>query len=200
MDGDDVCHPDRIGEQVAWLDSHPEVDLLATGAWVIDENNVVVGARHQFGLPRDGRSVLGHGFLLQPSVMARKAWFADNPYDSKYLRAEDKELWCRTWRVGKFDRLPQPLLFYREASRLRTTPYRLGVKSDRMIIRRYGPEIVGRVGVARMLLRSHAVEVLTVAAHHVGLDSAVIRLRADSVGDSDLADAQRLLDTVITRI
>ncbi|UOQ74426.1 glycosyltransferase family 2 protein [Hymenobacter cellulosilyticus] len=32
MDGDDLCHPERLAKQVAFLDAHPEVDIV--GSWV----------------------------------------------------------------------------------------------------------------------------------------------------------------------
>ena len=30
LDQDDLCHPDRLGAQVAYLDAHPETVLVAT--------------------------------------------------------------------------------------------------------------------------------------------------------------------------
>ena len=74
MDGDDICHPDRLARQVEHLERHPQVDVVATGAWVVDESDRVVGSRHQRPLATSAAAVLGHGYLLQPSVLARRAF------------------------------------------------------------------------------------------------------------------------------
>jgi hypothetical protein len=156
----------------------------------------VVGARHQQPLDDAPRTLLGHGFLLQPTAMARRAWFETNPYDDLYVRAEDKELWARTWQPGRFARLPDPLLYYREASTLRPAAYRAGCRSDRRIIRRYGPRLMGRRATATALLRSYAVEGITVGAHRIGAERRLIRLRTAAIAVDRLTEAQRQLDDI----
>ena len=194
MDGDDICHPDRLVRQASWFSSHPHCDVLATGAWVFDEQGRVTGRRHCFPLPTRRSAPLGHGPLLHPTVMARTTWFQENPYDSAFPRAEDKELWARTWCTAVYDRIVEPLLFYFEPSRLRPGPYKQGCDSSRRILRRYGPDLVGRSGTLARLAGSHAVELLTVAAHGAGVDSAVLRLRSQRATAEEMAEAQALLN------
>ncbi len=42
MDADDVCEPDRISKQVAFLEQHPDVDIVGSAIRDIDETGVVL--------------------------------------------------------------------------------------------------------------------------------------------------------------
>ena len=43
MDADDVAFPERCARQVAYLQNHPEVDLLATAALLVNANDQPIG-------------------------------------------------------------------------------------------------------------------------------------------------------------
>ena len=43
MDADDIMYITRIEEQVTFLESHPDVDVLGTSIMIIDNNNDIVG-------------------------------------------------------------------------------------------------------------------------------------------------------------
>jgi len=43
LDGDDLCWPERIERQVRFLDDHPKVGLVGTGARLVNENGVPFG-------------------------------------------------------------------------------------------------------------------------------------------------------------
>lgn len=109
MDADDIMHPQRLQKQFEILEHHPNIDVLGTNAYVIDENNLVFGIRYknQFGL-----SKVEH--FIHPTIMGKKQWFLDNPYDEKAIRIEDAELWYRTKQFSNFMMSNEPLLFYRE--------------------------------------------------------------------------------------
>ena len=109
MDADDIMHPNRLETQLQILKDNPNIDVLGTNAYVIDENNLVFGIRYknQFGL-----SKVEH--FIHPTIMGKKQWFLDNPYDEKAIRIEDAELWYRTKQFSNFMMTNEPLLFYRE--------------------------------------------------------------------------------------
>ena len=44
MDADDIMYITRIEEQVTFLESHPDVDVLGTSIMIIDNNNDIVGS------------------------------------------------------------------------------------------------------------------------------------------------------------
>lgn len=109
MDADDIMHPQRIQRQFEILENHPNIDVLGTNAYVIDENNLVFGIRYKNQV---GLSKVEH--FIHPTIMGKKQWFLDNPYDENAIRIEDAELWYRTKQFSNFMMTNEPLLFYRE--------------------------------------------------------------------------------------
>ncbi|MCL1655383.1 MULTISPECIES: glycosyltransferase family 2 protein [Elizabethkingia] len=111
MDADDIMHPRKIETQMNVLLNHPEIDVLGTNAYSIDENNMVFGIRIQL----NGIDVLQNvkGFI-HPTIIAKTNWFLQNKYDDQALRIEDTELWYRTYKNNNFAVIKEPLFFYRE--------------------------------------------------------------------------------------
>jgi glycosyltransferase involved in cell wall biosynthesis len=199
MDADDIMHPQRLIKQLEHLVGHPELDLVASGAWVIDDDNRVYAKRYNYPLPTDPRSVLRQDFILHPTVTARTDWFLAHPYDQAYLRGEDKELWCRTRHVSRFARLTDPLLFFRAGSDVKVAGYRIGCRTDRKILKRYAPQLVGPTRARAMLALSWAKETITVSADRAGIGSIAIRLRSTRVSEAERVGAQAVLNEVLAR-
>lgn len=109
MDADDIMHPNRLERQLQILQGDPKIDVLGTNAYTIDENNVVFARRlsKTVGLQK----VKG---FIHPTIIGKRQWFIDNPYDEKAIRVEDMELWYRTKKFSNFMITNEPLLFYRE--------------------------------------------------------------------------------------
>jgi glycosyltransferase involved in cell wall biosynthesis len=115
MDHDDICHPERFARQVAFLDRHPEVDLLATQCLTMDEQERLIGR-----LP----SAMNHSdicrrpwqgfYMAHPSWMGRTEWFRRNVYqDPAPYCCEDQELLLRAHYSSCYHTLPEHLLAYR---------------------------------------------------------------------------------------
>lgn len=111
MDADDIMHPQRIEKQLNILITHPEIDVLGTNAYTINEKNEVDGLRQEYSLNQPLKKVKG---FIHPTIMAKTEWFRNNPYDVKAVRIEDAELWYRTNQSSNFMMLMEPLFFYRE--------------------------------------------------------------------------------------
>ncbi|WP_219620361.1 glycosyltransferase family 2 protein [Moraxella osloensis] len=109
MDADDIMHPRRLEKQLKILQMYSDIDILGSNAYVIDENNLVFGQRFA---KTDGLQKVDH--FIHPTVIGKKQWFLDNPYDEKAIRIEDAELWYRTKSFSNFMITNEPLLFYRE--------------------------------------------------------------------------------------
>lgn len=105
MDADDIMGVHRIEEQVNFLECHPNIDLVGTSIMIIDNNNSIVSS---------GASVGEVETFIHPTVMGHTEWFKCNPYNAWAVRAEDKELWCRTYHNSRFWSMDKALLFYRE--------------------------------------------------------------------------------------
>lgn len=109
MDADDIMHPKRLERQLQILKANPKIDVLGTNAYTIDENDLVFGRRL---LETEGLQKVE--CFIHPTIMGKKQWFVNNPYDEKAIRIEDTELWYRTKKFSNFIITNEPLLFYRE--------------------------------------------------------------------------------------
>jgi hypothetical protein len=118
LDADDVCVPDRLRKQVAWLDGHP--DTAVVGTWMramspAGRDTTLLGRR----LDNDGTFVgwllLGTCPLLHPSVMFRREIVVGvGGYDESFRIAQDYALWIRL-ALSRHQAaiLPEPLGRYR---------------------------------------------------------------------------------------
>jgi glycosyltransferase involved in cell wall biosynthesis len=100
MDADDVSYPERFAKQIAFLMSHPEIDLVGCQMLVFGEDGSPLGQR---------RLALEHG-----EIVARGEWFRKNRYDVNAIRYEDVELLYRACGSSRFANLPEILYGYRE--------------------------------------------------------------------------------------
>ena len=137
MDADDIMLPARIERQLAVLKAHPEIDVLGTNAYIINDENAVTSTRY----PLTPKNTLTRvKSFIHPTIIAKKQWFLENPYDTKALRMEDAELWYRTHSKYHFVRLNEPLLFYREVGNNYYKKYFLAQQSKAYIFSKYPDE------------------------------------------------------------
>ena len=141
MDADDLMHPARIEKQVEYLINNPDVDLVDTGAYSIYRNEIPKGKRGLSDINTDAKYVIKHAMLLHASVVGKTSWFLKNRYDEEYVRAEDYELWCRTFKYSKFRRIKEPLYIVREG-KINIKNYLKSSQTIRKIVKKYGPGIL----------------------------------------------------------
>ena len=116
MDADDLCAPDRFARQVAHLDTHPRVALVASRVRRIDAHGREIGT---FDTPLDGDTLrrrlrLGN-CIVHGSVMLRAdAVRAVGGYDTAMERAEDYDLWLRLAERHEIAALPETLYLWRD--------------------------------------------------------------------------------------
>jgi len=117
MDADDVCHPERLARQVAFLNDQPAVVALGTGVLVIDPD----GAPLRNDRPAADHAALeaqllnGHGNALRhpTALMRRAALEAVGGYSEARPTSEDVHLFLRLAEEGCLANLPEALLAYR---------------------------------------------------------------------------------------
>lgn len=118
MDGDDICFPDRLAKQVAFLEANPVIDLLGSGAVIFDPAGGVHGCLPLRPSHAEICAEPWAGFYLaHPSWMGHLTWFLQYRYDECSLRAQDQELLLRSYRDSQFAALPDVLLGYRQDRR-----------------------------------------------------------------------------------
>lgn len=116
MDADDVCFPERLAKQVAFLNAHEEVDLVGCRAVVFRNDGDIVGllpfaGSHEALCARPWRGIP----LPHPGWMGRREWFVRHRYlFPEVRRAEDQELLLRSYSESQFACLDDVLLGYRQ--------------------------------------------------------------------------------------
>lgn len=117
FDADDICHPERLARQFAFLAAHPDHGLVGAATRYID---AVGRPARNAPLERPGehegivRNLEDGPNLCHSVVMVRRDLVrAAGGYRSAYAHAEDQDLWLRLARVTRLHNLPECLLDYR---------------------------------------------------------------------------------------
>src|SRR5690242_1980969 len=113
FDADDICFPERLMQQVAFLDEHPEVIIIGSDAEYISEDG-----EHLFHFKSIGHShqqiiqkIHSYCPFIHSSVMYRKeAIIKAGGYSIHAHSFEDYLLWIQLLKFGKFANLPQQLI------------------------------------------------------------------------------------------
>ena len=116
MDGDDLCRPERLERQCAFLAAHPECGILGTWAELIGDDGAPLGAGGEKPVSHEELvAALRTGPLFcHPSVMARTALLCQvGGYHPSYRHCEDHDLWLRLASRTRMANLPERLLRYR---------------------------------------------------------------------------------------
>jgi glycosyltransferase involved in cell wall biosynthesis len=117
MDGDDISYPERLQIQVQYLETHPEIDLIATQTIVVDRNGNAQGSSVPKQLHAEICSRPWAGFpMTHPTWMGKIEWFRKYQYRTNAIRMEDQEILLRTYKISQFACIPRILLGYRVES------------------------------------------------------------------------------------
>lgn len=120
MDQDDVSYPERFARQIAELQNRPELDLIATRAITIDENDQAIGLfpfaiSHQEICAQPWRGF----YFPHPTWMGKLEWFRKFRYTvpGPFL-CEDQELLLRSYCDSRLGTLNELLFAYRIRSKV----------------------------------------------------------------------------------
>ncbi len=121
FDNDDICLEGRLKNQISFLKGHPDVGVVAGGAYLIDETGKI---RKSISMPEhhDDISHCLESFfnpIIHPAVVIRKDILSSlGGYGKRFQAAEDYDLWLRLLRKGiKFHNLPYPIIKLRKHSK-----------------------------------------------------------------------------------
>lgn len=198
MDADDMMHPERIERQARFLQSHPECDVVGTDAYAFAEGTETWRALPSPGAGRDAHEVPVRGHFNHPTIMGKTEWFRSNPYDAGYGRAEDLELWCRTFSKSRFELMRDPLLLYRigKSGSGYGRKYRASARTVRRILRRYGPEHMGWPKTLGLMLESHAKSGMMTACDWLGCAERMQANRWPQVRGEELTRLGQILEQI----
>lgn len=133
MDADDLCHPQRLELQGAWMQAHPETSVLSCRVEMFPRPGLLGGMmRYEEWLNGliTHQDIVKNFFvespLAHPSVMLRRQQLVEMGGYQEHGWPEDYDLWLRYLVRGHhFAKLPQALLAWRH------TPQRLTFSDSR---------------------------------------------------------------------
>ena len=116
MDSDDVALPDRLQEQVAFMEAHPDIGIL--GGCCLQMNIHGKTLRYVRAPVSDLEirwvSLLNNPFIHSTVVVRRSLLDRlELNYDEKFTRSQDYDLWSRLLRHTCGANLDRPLIYYR---------------------------------------------------------------------------------------
>ncbi|MFB9991314.1 glycosyltransferase family 2 protein [Deinococcus oregonensis] len=115
LDADDTIHPEKIERQLAYLQQHPEIDLVYSDYCRADQDlnlvsEEVIGIKR---LPLDEAYVYTNVFPVMSPLLRRRLADRVGDFDPSLRAAEDWDYWLRCQRAGQFGYLPGFLSVYR---------------------------------------------------------------------------------------
>ena len=114
MDGDDISLPARFETQIAYLETHPDIDVLSTALVDITPDNQPFGQRSN---PEDHNYLAWRTMWASPAyhgtIMMRRSKFLESGGYKSGLILEDVELWSRMIQTARFASIPDVLYKYR---------------------------------------------------------------------------------------
>lgn len=136
MDSDDVSEPKRIENQVLYLESHPNVSLVAGFAKCFGDSRALHKA------PTDNErlrtELVFQGNIVHPTVCFRRQFFMENNlFYKEDVQNEDYELWMRAFFVKGFvfSTLKEVVLKYRVHNK-QVTKKRIGLLKEQGLLLR----------------------------------------------------------------
>ena len=123
MDTDDICYPDRLEKQVAYMDAHPKCIVSGTWADVFceDENNIVKTWAPKMCSQDEYRIRLMFSsapLIIHPTAIFRRELLNKNnlryPEEIKYKYAEDYKMWTQCSACGEIGILEETVIKYRD--------------------------------------------------------------------------------------
>ena len=101
MDGDDVCSPERLEEELYCLEKNQNIAIVSTDMEFFDETGTWGKISHP-EFPEKKDFLAGTPFCHAPCMVRKEAYIAVGGYsvDRKLLRVEDYHLWIKMYAMG----------------------------------------------------------------------------------------------------
>jgi glycosyltransferase involved in cell wall biosynthesis len=118
MDADDLMSPYRLEKQIKILNENKKINIVSTSVCMMTDNNIPVGhigfKDESFNL----NDLLTKTVIVHASIIGKKQWFLENPYDPTLPIGQDSILWIKSYLKKTLDSnnvafIREPLYFYR---------------------------------------------------------------------------------------
>lgn len=115
IDADDINLPNRLEEQISFLEENPEVAVVGTQMYCIDAEGK--RRKHLYSVPTSHQDIvhtlLFKNSLAHPSVLFRRSAILAIGNYKPFPNVEDYDLWLRLAKRFKLANLNKPLVCYR---------------------------------------------------------------------------------------
>ena len=114
MDQDDISLPDRLKEQISFMEKNKHIGISGTWAKIIGKKEGPI-IKHGSNPKRNKATLLFHTCLVHPSIIIRKNVFENNQFkfNQDYAPNDDYELWTRISKNVNISNIKKVLFFYR---------------------------------------------------------------------------------------
>jgi glycosyltransferase involved in cell wall biosynthesis len=115
LDSDDVSTPNRLENQIKFLEENPQYGLVGSNTIIIDEESKEIGYRNYVLSDLEIRKVITRiNPIAQSSVLIRKKAIQEvGLYDEKWHVCQDYDYWLRIGINWKLKNISTPLVKYR---------------------------------------------------------------------------------------
>jgi glycosyltransferase involved in cell wall biosynthesis len=171
MDADDAMLPTRVERQVEALRADKTLDVVASASYLMSDDEAVYGmdSREPLRGGADMFLTLRSTWFAHPTVAAKRDWMLRFPYDETFRLGQERELFVRSYAKSKFRKLDAPLIIYREAGSTSLRAYREQRRTDRRLLRTYGPKVIGSRAAMALYAATYAKEMAYRTADACGL-------------------------------
>lgn len=196
MDADDIMHPQRLAQQVGYMISNPQIDVVGTAMYSLGQAYSIIGKRSAQPQAKNSSQERVKGFI-HVSVLAKKEWFVAHKYDQGFERAEDQELWARTYRVSNFAELKIPLMYVREIDSVTLSKYAQSARSMRRIFLSYGRKEEGLIVSLWKVFLSYLKVFLYAIFGAIGIQDNLVKVRNFPLSQDEKSTADQGIKMVL---
>jgi len=147
QDADDLSHPQRLERQLGFLDRHPEVGLVGTQAWIMDEAGRCRGSRTHACTHESlvWELMFDNAFIHTSVTFRRHVILGEHGgYDEAWAYNQDYDLWTRLIKSTRLANLPDRLVASRDHSRSMTrNMIEVAATANRRLLARNLPLVFG---------------------------------------------------------
>jgi glycosyltransferase involved in cell wall biosynthesis len=196
MDADDISHPARLERQVDFLEKNPFTDVVGSSMYSLNCNDQPCGVRSVRSAGISAFARIHNGVFIHVSIMGKRDWFLKNRYSEGFTRAEDQELWARTYNNSLFAAIPEPLVYVREEGSVSLAKYSQSAKTMRRIFRLYAPKEIGIISTVCLILLSYGKVAVYYGVTIMGIRSLLVHARNRTLSTEERERAGKGLSIV----
>lgn len=146
LDSDDMYGPDKLEIMVAFLEAHPEVGLVYSNGYAVDDQDRILyeiydGEHQEWNQPD---AVLLDCYILLPqnAIVRRAVLETAGPFEESFRSAQDHDMIVRLAEITRFEYIPTHTFYYRRhadsiSSKRQDLRWRTGFEVLRRARKRY---------------------------------------------------------------